>query len=378
VSADVVRRGATRAIYAKQNDKNSRFLNVRIQEDGTDIEVKQTSKVIFNVERPDTKENMFEGTVNEDGSVKIPLTSWMLELDGTLLCDISIISEGSDVAKLTTMQFNIYVEAAVVSDESFIDTEEYSIIVDLLKRTDAAEKVASSAAANAAKLRSECEDATSAAVEAARQANNIRENIEAGGYIESLKEQNTGSKFTVWVGTQDEFDAIPVSERLHNCLYIYTDKVPPTNTLFKTDSYQSAYDVTDVIDISDVKDHINNYEAFIIDLHSGYANRTISIMACRTPSRGDLTVYTNNNNVVDYIEGSVIVPANRETSNGTMFTYTGIYLGYVCLAVLDDDSVEVVHAVYTSAGYNDLQSAQMSLPCKVSGIHGISSRKGSV
>lgn len=138
VVADVVKRGATRAVYAKQHDRNSRFLNVRIQEDGRDIKVDSTAAVVLNVERPDKAENMFFGTVNADGTVQVPLHPWMLTLEGTLLCDISIISQDTDVAKLTTMQFNIYVEAAVVEDgEISEEDEEYSIVVELIAKAGA-------------------------------------------------------------------------------------------------------------------------------------------------------------------------------------------------------------------------------------------------
>lgn len=178
VSADVVKRGATRAVYAKQNDLNSRFLNVRIQEEGKDIKVDPTLKVLLNVQRPDNKENIFYGTVNEEGTVQVPLTSWMLELPGTLLCDISLVAEDSKVAKLTTMQFNIYVEEATISDGSIVETTEYSVIVDLLYRTTDAEnravhaaESAEQAAQSAEQLRKACEDATAAANGAASKAN---------------------------------------------------------------------------------------------------------------------------------------------------------------------------------------------------------------
>lgn len=136
VVADVVKRGVTKAVYAKQHDFNSRFLNVRIQDDGRDLTIDSSATVLLNVERPDKKEDVFRGTVNEDGTVKVPLTAWMLDLEGTLLCDISIISADPEEAKLTTMQFNIYVEAAVVSDGVVSDTKEYSLILDLLKRAE--------------------------------------------------------------------------------------------------------------------------------------------------------------------------------------------------------------------------------------------------
>lgn len=217
VSADVVKRGATRAVYAKQNDKNSRFLNIRIQEEGKDIKVDSTSTVMLNVERPDHQENIFYGTVNDNGTVRVPLASWMLELEGTLLCDVSIVEEGSDTAKLTTMQFNIYVEEAVVTDESFIDTEEYSVIVDLLNRTDSAAKKAEGAAAAVIG----CEEAAIKANEAADKANAVREEVEAGGFVESLKEQNNGNKFSVWVGSLEEYESIET--KLKDCLYIINE-----------------------------------------------------------------------------------------------------------------------------------------------------------
>lgn len=149
VSADVIKRGATRSLSAKQNDLNSRFLHVQIQEDGQDITVDPSLTVILNVKRSDKATNMFYGTVNDDGTVQVPLTPWMLELAGTLECDISIVSEDPTAAKLTTMQFNIYVEASAVSDENIVDTEEYSILVDLLERTAAAEAEAKEAAEQA-------------------------------------------------------------------------------------------------------------------------------------------------------------------------------------------------------------------------------------
>lgn len=191
VSTDVVRRGTTRAIYAKQNDLNSRFLNVLIQEDGKDIKVSENAEVLLNVERPDKQQNIFMGSVNKDGTVRIALTSWMLELAGTLLCDISVVSTEPEV-RLSTMQFNIYVEEAVIPDAVFEETEEYSLIVDLLNRTSEAERRAvnaadeadrakqaaqdSATAAEAVKVT--CEDATAEAYRAAEEASAFEANLD--------------------------------------------------------------------------------------------------------------------------------------------------------------------------------------------------------
>lgn len=183
VAADVVKRGATRAVYAKQHDVNSRFLNIRIQEDGKNIVVDPNLTVLLNVERSDKAEKMFYGSVNPNGTVKVPLTSWMLELEGTLVCDVSIVSEDPTAGKLTTMQFNIFVEAAVITDSAVEETEEYSVIVDLLTRTTAAERQAASAAESAELVKATCEDAT-------KRANESAENADArvaGLYDETVK-----------------------------------------------------------------------------------------------------------------------------------------------------------------------------------------------
>jgi len=140
ISTDVIKRGTTRAIYAKQNDLNSRFLNVRIQADGKDLIIDPSYTVLLNVERSDKAENVFVGTVNDDGTVQVPLTPWMLELEGTLVCDISIVSGDPSEAKLTTMYFNIQVEESVVRDENIVIPEDRELVVELITRTVAVEK----------------------------------------------------------------------------------------------------------------------------------------------------------------------------------------------------------------------------------------------
>ena len=123
VIADVVKRGATKVIYAKQHDFNSRFLKIRIQVDGVDFDVKPTSRATLNVSRPDKSTKKIGGSVNSDGTVTIPMDSWMLDLAGTIQCDVSVVEEeGTTVSKLTTMKFSIRVEEEVVCDDSCVTT----------------------------------------------------------------------------------------------------------------------------------------------------------------------------------------------------------------------------------------------------------------
>ena len=77
----------------------------------------------------------------------------------------------------------------------------------------------------------EANDKYAACVEATERANAVKEEIVAGGYIESLKETHRGGKFSFWVGTQAEYDAL--SDKVDNCLYLITDD-PTLTTIYTT------------------------------------------------------------------------------------------------------------------------------------------------
>ena len=189
VVADVMVRSTSKLVVAKQNDAGSRFLNVRIKDNGKSMDVPSTSSVILNVERPDNSSGTFYGTVNDDGTVRVELNSWMLEQAGTIACDISIVKENS--AKLTTMTFYVEVEAAVCCDEDFIEAEEYSVLVELLIKTQDACDLATEAASQAVPAVQMCSEATRAAVESSSNANSAAKNAnqaaaDARKYIDSL------------------------------------------------------------------------------------------------------------------------------------------------------------------------------------------------
>ena len=213
VVADVMVRSTSKLVVAKQNDAGSRFLNVRIKDNGKSLNIPSTSSIILNVQRPDKSAGTFYGTVNEDGTVKVELNSWILEQAGTVSCDISIIKE--DSAKLTTMTFYVDVEAAVVSDEDIIETDDYIILVDLINKTqDAcdqateAERIASAAAESATEVKEQCEAATEEALEAVAAAKKFADDAKYGT-LESEVALLTVSKqnVLVWV-TDDAIDAM--------------------------------------------------------------------------------------------------------------------------------------------------------------------------
>ena len=231
ISLEVTKPNIIQAIVAKQYDMNTRFIKATLVDGDNVVEIpKRTDgsiKVVINAERPDGTKDSFEGEVNgEDDTVTVPLHSWMLELDGTVICDISIIdTKADDNKKLTTTSFTLLVEKAAYGGSDITNDPQYDVLVSLLETCNTASVVAEEALQKSREANSKyeaCVEATENANKAAEEASAVRSEIEAGGFVESLKELNSGGKFEVWIGTQAEYDAI--GTKRDNCLYLITDK----------------------------------------------------------------------------------------------------------------------------------------------------------
>lgn len=127
ISVEVSKPNFFQAIVAKQYDSNSRFLKATLIQDNEKISVASTSTVTINAKRNDGTEKSFAGEVNDDGTVTVPLTYWMLELDGTLECDISIF--GADESKLTSTRFIVEVERASCQGDDVTDADKCDILI---------------------------------------------------------------------------------------------------------------------------------------------------------------------------------------------------------------------------------------------------------
>ena len=108
LSLDVSLQNRIQAILAKQYDKDSRFLKIQLMDEGEPIIVDQSSVVTINASRADNASKAFAGEVNEDGTVTVPITYWMLELDDKVGCDVSVVD--AQGRKLSSLNFTIEVE----------------------------------------------------------------------------------------------------------------------------------------------------------------------------------------------------------------------------------------------------------------------------
>ena len=139
IRLEVSKPNLIQAIVPKKNDCNSRFLKVSLWDEGKQIPIRPTSEVTINAERKDGTSDSFFGEVNEDNTVTVPLHSWILELDGHVNCDVSIIV---DDRKLTTTSFVVAVEKASNNSDDVSDDPQHNVLVDLIAKSN--QKFASS------------------------------------------------------------------------------------------------------------------------------------------------------------------------------------------------------------------------------------------
>lgn len=239
LSVEVTKPNIFQALVAKQYDMNTRFLKVTLMDCGTRIDVPyiETAKVVINAERKDGQSKGFDGVINEDGTVTVPLHSWMLELEGTVICDISVMDTAIDNnKKLTTTSFTLIVEKAAYGGDDITSDPQYDVLVSLLEAASTAQE-ALDVSNQALEKSAEANEKYDACVEATENANKVREEIEAGGYIESLKEMNNGGKFSFWVGTSEEYEQL--EEKISGCLYILTDEISLTELSAQIDDFKT-------------------------------------------------------------------------------------------------------------------------------------------
>lgn len=166
IEVDVSQLNRFAAIVAKQYDKQSRFLKVTLLDSGERIKVESASTAVINARREDEVAKTFEGTVNADGTVTVPLTYWMLQLDGTVKCDISIITANKTV--LSTTLFELEVQEAAAPDDSEIEKDDdYGILIQLIADVQAIKDAETKRQQDTSKAITDCNTATDSALKAA-------------------------------------------------------------------------------------------------------------------------------------------------------------------------------------------------------------------
>jgi lysophospholipase L1-like esterase len=131
ISVEVSKPNFFAAIVAKQYDSGSRYLKATFIHDSKVVQIPNTSTTTINAKRSDGEEKSFAGKVNNDNTVTVPLASWMLELVGTVKCDISVL--GTDGSKLTSTTFVLEVQEASCESGDISSDENYNVLIKLIE-----------------------------------------------------------------------------------------------------------------------------------------------------------------------------------------------------------------------------------------------------
>ena len=148
LNIEVSKKNVFQAVVAKQYDMNTRFIKATLVDGGEKIYINQSETIIvvINAQRPDGESKGFDGVINDDGTVTVPLHSWMLDVVGTVTCDISVIDTAADNGKkLTTTSFTLLVEKAAWDNDGMTADPQYNLLIELLNDCEAAAGVAATA-----------------------------------------------------------------------------------------------------------------------------------------------------------------------------------------------------------------------------------------
>lgn len=107
---DTVQPNRVRLVYGVQNDYNSRYICARFTVNGKPIDIEKTAAVRINAKRPDGNKDAFPGTVNTDGTAKVPVAQWMLDVPGEVSASITAVTTSG---ALTTQEFYIMAKASI-------------------------------------------------------------------------------------------------------------------------------------------------------------------------------------------------------------------------------------------------------------------------
>lgn len=115
-------------LIAKQNDINSRYLNIILCNNRQPVTLSNNATATLNITRCDGAKNSYMCHI-EDNVISVYLSKWAVELEGVLLCDVSVMEDNE---RLTTMSFKVMVHANCCTTDDIIDDDSEDLITGLV------------------------------------------------------------------------------------------------------------------------------------------------------------------------------------------------------------------------------------------------------
>lgn len=169
-------------VFAKQRDKQSRFIEITPLNSGQSYELGEGITARLHLTKPD-KHTVLNDAAIAGGKITVELTEQALAVAGTAVAEIGLYK---GEALLSSQTFYIDIERAAYDPEAPESSDEYNALVDALGKVDKAVEDAATAASKIAT------DAAKTANAAAKKASNV-----------NIKAEQTATGATVTVTDQD-------------------------------------------------------------------------------------------------------------------------------------------------------------------------------
>lgn len=123
LTLDLSCRAASRYIYAKQGDSDSRFVKATFVDGDTVVELSEVARSEIRVQKPDGTLTVNEGETPTDGAIRFPLSYQSLTAAGEAAVDFILYD--NDGAVISAIPANMVIIAAAVGDDAIVSTNEY-------------------------------------------------------------------------------------------------------------------------------------------------------------------------------------------------------------------------------------------------------------
>lgn len=154
-------------VYAKQNDKGTRFVEATLLDNGAPYTIENGTTARIRILKPDNAMIYNNATISS-GKVTVELTSQALAAYGIAIAEIGLF-KGEQI--LSTFTFYIRIERSAVDDSAIESTDEFTVLEEAIRDAGTATTAANNAATAANTAKNKANNAATAANNAATAAN---------------------------------------------------------------------------------------------------------------------------------------------------------------------------------------------------------------
>lgn len=132
-------------LYAKEGEKNSRVMKIKLSSKGNIIKPEPGDEAIFRFCKADGYSGINPAVIESDGTITVVLTDQVLACKGMVYCDITILNSNKDEV-ISTSTFSFNTDFVPSSNDQLESSNEFAYLVEATKRAENAAKRAEDAA----------------------------------------------------------------------------------------------------------------------------------------------------------------------------------------------------------------------------------------